>query len=40
VTIASFGYARGVSRTADLMFDMRFAANPHWVDDLRPLNRP
>jgi UPF0042 nucleotide-binding protein len=37
VTIASFGYARGVSRTADLMFDMRFIANPHWVDELRPL---
>ena len=37
VTIASFGYARGVSRTADLMFDMRFIANPHWVDALRPL---
>jgi UPF0042 nucleotide-binding protein len=37
VTIASFGYARGVSRTADLMFDMRFIANPHWVEELRPL---
>jgi UPF0042 nucleotide-binding protein len=37
LTIASFGFARGVSRTADLMFDMRFAANPHWVDELRPL---
>ena len=37
VTIASFGYARGVSRTADLVFDMRFVANPHWVDELRPL---
>ena len=37
VTIASFGYTRGVSRTADLVFDMRFIANPHWVDDLRPL---
>jgi UPF0042 nucleotide-binding protein len=37
ITIASFGYARGVSRTADLMFDMRFIANPHWVDHLRPL---
>ena len=37
VTIASFGYARGVSRTADLVFDMRFIGNPHWVDDLRPL---
>jgi UPF0042 nucleotide-binding protein len=37
LTIASFGFARGVSRTADLMFDMRFIANPHWVDELRPL---
>ena len=37
LTIASFGYARGVSRTADLMFDMRFLDNPHWVDELRPL---
>lgn len=36
VTISSFGFARGVSRTADLVFDMRFIANPHWVDDLRP----
>ncbi len=37
ITIASFGFARGVSRTADLIFDMRFIANPHWVDELRPL---
>ena len=37
LTIASFGFARGVSRTADLIFDMRFLANPHWVDELRPL---
>ena len=37
LTIASFGFARGISRTADLVFDMRFADNPHWVDDLRPL---
>lgn len=37
LTIASFGFARGVSRTADLMFDMRFLDNPHWVDELRPL---
>lgn len=36
VTISSFGFARGVSRTADLVFDMRFIANPHWVDELRP----
>ncbi len=28
ITIASFGFARGISRTADLVFDMRFIANP------------
>src|SRR3546814_18138722 len=32
----SFGYARGVPRNADLVFDMRFLRNPHWVDALRP----
>ena len=37
ITIASFGFARGISRTADLVFDMRFIANPHWIDELRPL---
>lgn len=37
ITIVSFGFARGISRTADLVFDMRFADNPYWVDDLRPL---
>ncbi|MDQ3077943.1 MAG: RNase adapter RapZ [Pseudomonadota bacterium] len=36
ITLASFGFARGISRTADLVFDMRFIANPHWIDDLRP----
>jgi UPF0042 nucleotide-binding protein len=38
ITIASFAYSRGVSRTADLVFDMRYIANPHWVDELRPLS--
>jgi UPF0042 nucleotide-binding protein len=37
LTIASFGYARGIMRTADLVFDLRFIPNPHWVDALRPL---
>ena len=37
ITVVSFGFARGISRTADLVFDMRFADNPYWVDDLRPL---
>ena len=37
ITVASFSFARGISRTADLVFDMRFLSNPHWVDELRPL---
>lgn len=37
LTILSFGYARGVPRDADLVFDMRFLANPHWDPVLRPL---
>ncbi len=38
LTIASFGFARGVPRNADLMFDMRFLRNPHWVESLRPMS--
>ncbi|MFN3370096.1 MAG: RNase adapter RapZ [Sphingomonadaceae bacterium] len=37
ITILSFGYARGVPRDADIVFDMRFLANPHWDLALRPL---
>ncbi len=37
ITITSFGFSRGMSRTADLVFDMRFVPNPHWIDELRPL---
>lgn len=36
VTIMSFGFARGIPRDADLVFDVRFLANPHWVEELRP----
>ncbi|MFL5005723.1 MAG: RNase adapter RapZ [Microvirga sp.] len=35
--MVSFSFARGISRTADLVFDLRFLPNPHWVDELRPL---
>jgi RNase adapter protein RapZ len=35
LTLMSFGFARGVPRDADLLFDMRFLANPHWVEALR-----
>lgn len=37
LTIMSFGFARGLPRDADLVFDMRFLANPHWEPLLRPL---
>lgn len=37
LTLMSFGFARGLPRDADLVFDMRFLANPHWVPALRPL---
>jgi len=37
VTIASFAFARGIARTADLVFDLRFIPNPHWIEQLRPL---
>jgi UPF0042 nucleotide-binding protein len=35
VTVMSFGFARGIPRDADLVFDMRFLRNPHWVEGLR-----
>ena len=33
--IMSFGFARGVPRNADTVFDMRFLRNPHWIEGLR-----
>lgn len=36
LSIQSFGFARGVPRNADLVFDMRFLRNPHWDPVLRP----
>ncbi len=35
VNVMSFGYARGLPRNADLVFDMRFLRNPHWDEQLR-----
>lgn len=37
LTVTSFGFARGIPRDADLVFDMRFLANPHWQPHLRPM---
>jgi UPF0042 nucleotide-binding protein len=36
VDVTSFGFKRGVPRVVDLMFDVRFLPNPHWVAELRP----
>jgi UPF0042 nucleotide-binding protein len=35
--VMSFGFARGLPRNADLVFDMRFLKNPHWQPGLRDL---
>ena len=37
VEFASFGYKHGVPRDVDLLFDVRFLRNPHYVPELRPL---
>ena len=37
VSIVSFGFKYGTPRDADLVFDVRFLPNPHWIDELRPL---
>ncbi len=34
----SFSFRQGVPRDADLVFDVRFLANPHYDDALRPLD--
>ena len=38
VSLVSFGYKFGVPTDADLMFDVRFLPNPHFVPKLRPLS--
>jgi UPF0042 nucleotide-binding protein len=35
--VTSFSYRHGLPRNADLVFDVRFLANPHYVEALRPL---
>ena len=38
VSVVSFGYRYGVPSDADLVFDVRFLPNPHFVPRLRPYN--
>jgi UPF0042 nucleotide-binding protein len=37
VSMVSFGFRNGVPEDADLMFDVRFLPNPHFVPEFRPL---
>jgi UPF0042 nucleotide-binding protein len=36
LAIVSFSYREGLPREADLVFDVRFLRNPHYVETLRP----
>jgi UPF0042 nucleotide-binding protein len=38
VTLVSFGFKHGIPYDADLVFDVRFLPNPHFVDRLRALD--
>ena len=38
IDVVSFGFKYGLPLDVDLVFDCRFLPNPHWVDDLRPLD--
>lgn len=37
-TVLSFGYKYGIPADADIVLDVRFLPNPHWVEELRPLS--
>ena len=37
VAVESFGFKHGLPLDADIVMDVRFLANPHWDEDLRPL---
>ena len=38
VTVTSFGFKHGLPVDADLVFDVRFLANPHYVPELKSLS--
>ena len=37
ISILSFGFKHGLPASADLVFDVRFLPNPHYIAELRPL---
>jgi RNase adapter protein RapZ len=38
ISLVSFGFKYGIPTGADLLFDVRFLPNPHFVPELRPLS--
>jgi RNase adapter protein RapZ len=38
ITVISFGYKFGLPIDSDIVLDVRFLPNPHWIDELRPLH--
>lgn len=38
ITVVSFGFKHGIPLDADLVFDVRFLSNPHYVSSLRPFD--
>ena len=36
INVVSFGFKHGLPGDVDLVFDLRFLPNPHWVEALRP----
>jgi len=37
VTVTSFGFKHGLPLDVDMVLDVRFLANPHWDEHLRPM---
>ncbi len=36
IQVVTFGFKHGTPRDADMVLDVRFLPNPHWVEELRP----
>lgn len=36
IRVLSFGFKHGLPLDVDMVFDLRFLPNPHWVEELRP----
>jgi UPF0042 nucleotide-binding protein len=37
VSVMSFGFKHGLPLDVDMVIDVRFLHNPHWIEELRPL---